>query len=179
MQYRRVYIKGACYFFTLVTEKRQAIFSGEKQINLLRESFKKVMQKYPFKIDAIVLLPDHLHCIWTLPENDHDYSTRWRLIKTGFSKHHAEFHKLQANQARQRKNQQAIWQHRFWEHTIRNEQDYQNHIDYIHYNPVKHGYVNQASAWPYSSLQQYIKNGLIPENWGASGIKIPDETGKE
>ncbi|OQK16487.1 transposase [Methyloprofundus sedimenti] len=179
MQYHRVYIKGACYFFTLVTEKRRPIFKDEKQINILRESFKKVMKKYPFTINAIVVLPDHLHCIWTLPEGDHDYSTRWRLIKTGFSKNCDKTNINQPNQARIRKKQQAIWQHRFWEHMIRNEQDYHEHIDYIHYNPVKHGYTNKAVDWPYSSLHQYIKDGIIPKNWGVSGIEIPNEIGKE
>jgi len=109
MQYRRVYTKGACYFFTLVTEQRRPIFKNDQQIKILRESFKKVKQKYPFKIDAIVVLPDHIHCIWTLPEGDQDYSTRWRLIKTGFTKQCDKSIIQSPNQARTRKKQQAIW----------------------------------------------------------------------
>ena len=179
MQYRRVYTKGACYFFTLVTEQRRPIFKNDQQIKILRESFKKVKQKYPFKIDAIVVLPDHIHCIWTLPEGDQDYSTRWRLIKTGFTKQCDTSIIQSPNHTRTRKKQQAIWQHRFWEHMIRNEQDYQHHVEYIHYNPVKHGLVKQASDWPYSSLHQYINDGIVPRNWGVSYIESPDNIGNE
>jgi len=179
MEYRRAYLKGASYFFTLVTEKRRPIFNNESNVAVLRESMRHVKQKYPFHIAAMVVLPDHLHCIWILPESDSDYSIRWRLIKTWFSKHCADALKRPPNKARIKKQQQAIWQHRFWEHVIRDETDYQRHIDYIHYNPVKHGYVERVSDWKYSSIHKYIRDGVIPENWGGADITIPDNIGGE
>jgi len=141
MQYRRAKVKGVTYFFTVVTEKRQKILCLPKNVSLLRSAFHYVMQKHPFIIDAIVILPNHLHCIWTLPENDHDYSTRWRLIKSYFSRNRETILPENISISRQKKQQRAIWQYRFWEHLIRDEIDFQNHVEYIHYNPVKHGLV--------------------------------------
>ena len=121
MQYRRAFIPGASYFFTLVTEKRRALFNDEKNVDILRQAFRQVKTKRPFTIEAIVILPDHLHCIWTLPPGDADFSTRWRLIKTWFSKHCPAELREEPVLARQRKEQQAIWQHRFWGHVLRDE----------------------------------------------------------
>ena len=179
MQYRRAYIKGACYFFTVDAEKRHPVFRREDQVEVLRQAFRQVKPKYPFHIDAMVVLPDHLHSIWTLPEGDEDYSTRWWLIKTWFTKHCDKSMLKMPNQARKRKQQQEIWQHRYWEHVIRDETYYQHHIDYIHYNPVKHGYLERAADWPFSSLRNYINRGIVPENWGVSGIEFPDDIGGE
>jgi len=178
MQYRRAYTKGACYFFTVVTEKRQALFADDVNIKLLRNAFHTVMQKRPFIIDAVVILPDHLHCIWTLPADDADFSTRWRLIKTKFSKQCDKQYKLKPNANRINKKQQAIWQHRYWEHQLRDEQDFAQHMDYIHYNPVKHGYVDSAVDWEYSSIHRYIKQGLMDKYWGTD-IIIPSNAGYE
>lgn len=147
MRYRRVYINAGSYLFTVVTEKRRKLFADEDNVKLLRTAFKKVMQKRPFVIDAAVVLPDHLHFIWTLPEQDCDYSTRWRLIKTEFTKKLPNKPQV-ANTNRKNKQQQDVWQHRGWEHCLRNERDFQQHIEYIHYNPVKHGWVKRASDWP-------------------------------
>ncbi len=179
MRYRRIYIRGGCYFFTVVTEQRQPIFSDATQVEILREAFKRVKQNYAFTIDAMVALPDHLHCIWTLPESDNNYAIRWRLVKTWFTKHCNQDLRLVQNQTKARRQEQALWQHRYWEHAIRDEDDFQHHVEYIHYNPVKHGYVASAVDWPYSSLQRYIKNGSVPADWGSSMIEIPDGIGHE
>ncbi len=178
MHYRRVYIKGGSYFFTVVSEKRRKLFADYDNVKLLRKAFKKVMQKRPFVIDAAVVLPDHLHFIWTLPEQDYDYSTRWRLIKTEFSKKLPNKPQVQ-NANRKNKQQQDVWQHRGWEHCLRNERDFQQHIEYIHYNPVKHGWVKRASDWPYSSIHRYIKMGLLSEHWGVDVIDFDDDIGHE
>ena len=149
--YRRVYIKGGCFFFTIVTAKRQPVLV--EYIELLRDAFQHVRSRHPFTIDAAVILPDHLHCIWTLPENDHDYPCRWRMIKGYFSRQLPN------------KASNSIWQRRFWEHMIRDAHDYKRHLDYIHYNPVKHGYVEHVSDWEYSSFNKFIRQGLYEENW--------------
>lgn len=127
------------------------------------------MESMPYRIVAIAIMPDHLHCIWQLPENDSDYSTRWRLIKTDVTK------------AIRSKSDSGtkVWQSRYWEHLIRDEDDYKNHLDYIHYNPVKHGLVKYAVEWEYSSFRNFHKLGIYSESWGASGILLPDDVGFE
>jgi putative transposase len=180
MQYRRAYIQGSSYFFTLVTEQRRKLFIDETNVDLLYQAFRHVMKKRPFAIDAIVVLPEHLHCIWTLPPNDADFcSSPLRLIKTWFTKHCDNEYKVTPNQSRFKKNEQAIWQHRYWEHLLRDELDFEHHINYIHYNPVKHDYVNKPSDWKYSSFHRYVEQGTIPINWGASDISFPDGIGNE
>jgi putative transposase len=172
MKYRRQLIPNASYFFTVVTHNRRAIFNNEQSIDILRKAFREVRVKYPYTIDAIVILPDHIHCIWTLPENDTDYTTRWRLIKTWFTKHCNSALLVEADDSRKGRNQQAIWQHRYWEHVIRDEADLKNHIDYIHYNPVKHGLVTSVRDWPYSSFHQYVRKGWIDADWGKGVVDI-------
>lgn len=179
MQYRRVFVPGGSYFFTLVTERRRQLFIDEATVNLLRQGFRQVKLKRQFEIDAVVVLPDHLHCIWTLPAGDNDFSTRWRLIKTWFTKHYDQHDVLKSNFARRNKKQHPIWQHRFWEHVIRDQQDFERHVDYIHYNPVKHGYVNKPCDWPYSSFRRYVEQGILPMNWGESGMDLDLEIGNE
>jgi putative transposase len=178
MHYRRVYIEGGSYFFTVITERRRKIFSDDDNVKRLRAAFKTVMQKRPFMIDAAVVLPDHLHFIWTLPEHDSDYSTRWRLIKTAFTKQLPDKFTVQ-NANRKNKKQQEIWQHRGWEHCLRDQQDFQQHFDYIHYNPVKHGYVKHAADWKYSSIHRYIKSGVLNNDWGSGELAFADGTGSE
>jgi len=166
MQYRHVKINGGTYFFTVITHQRRRILCELDNIALLRETFRHVMANHPFTIDAIVILPDHLHCIWTLPENEHDFSKRWRLIKSEFSRRcHAKYKQI-PSLSRKRKNEQTIWQRRFWEHYIRDEKDFIQHINYIHYNPIKHGFVKSPKDWEYSSFYRYVKNGLLTPNWG-------------
>ena len=144
MQYRRVNIKGASYFFTVNLVNRKSSLLVD-EIDALRQSIQTVKQRHPFKIDAMVVMPDHLHAIFTLPVDDNDYATRWMLIKAGFSRQIATGEHV--NPSRTSKRERGIWQRRYWEHLIRDDNDYQAHINYIHYNPVKHGYVQQAVKW--------------------------------
>ncbi len=172
MRYKRQLTPNTSYFFTVVTHKRRTIFNNEQAINTLRSAFREIHAKHPFAIDAIVILPDHIHCIWTLPENDTDYSTRWRLIKTWFTKHCDRALYIEPDNARKNRNQQAIWQHRYWEHVIRDETDLINHIAYIHYNPVKHGLVKSVSDWSYSSFHQYVRKGWLDADWGDDVVDV-------
>jgi putative transposase len=163
MRYRRADVAGATYFFTVnLLDRQQALLT--EHISLLRRCVRSVRQQYPFHIDAMVILPDHLHALWTLPDGDADFSKRWMLIKSAFSRSLPKAEKL--NTSRIAKRERGIWQRRFWEHLIRNEADYERHVDYIHGNPVKHGYVDKAADWPYSSIHRYIRAGLLSPDWG-------------
>jgi putative transposase len=179
MLYRRTHQTGGSYFFTLVTNKRRKTLSGETTVEVLRKAFCQVKINRPFSIDAIVVLPDHIHCIWTLPADDQDFSTRWRLIKTWFTKHYSENLNDCADGLSAGQSQQQVWQNRFWEHLLRDEEDYRRHVEYIHYNPVKHGYVTRPFDWPYSSFQRYVSKGIYPEDWGSSEIILPEGIGNE
>ena len=179
MQYRRARVPGACYFFTLVTDKRRPVLTSHNSISVLRNAFKTVHKNHPFKMDAIVVLPDHLHCIWTLPENDKNYPTRWRLIKTWFTRHCDKHLHKPVNASRKKKSQKSIWQHRYWEHLIRNESDYRHHVEYIHYNPVKHGHVSRPADWPHSSFQYFVDRDIYSEDWGSGEIILPEGIGGE
>ena len=171
MRYRRMYVSGGSYFFTVVTQGRRPVFSSPDVVALLRETMRLVRQEHPFTVDAMVVLPDHLHCIWTLPPHDMDYSLRWRLLKSSFSRQFGK--RYGAAQAK-------IWQQRYWEHLIRDALDLSRHIDYIHYNPVKHGYVSTPVEWPYSSLHKYIHEGIFSSDWGAGEIPCGiDAIGRE
>ncbi|OEU63784.1 MAG: transposase [Desulfobacterales bacterium S5133MH16] len=176
MRYRRAQIKGATYFFTVVTHKRTKFLCESENVSLLRETFKYVIEKHPFTIDAFVLLPDHLHCLWTLPDGDHDFSKRWRLIKTYFTRKCDDKYKHTPPVSRQSKKEQAVWQRRFWEHLIRDEDDFIRHVEYIHYNPVKHGLVMTPKGWPYSSFHRYVRDGCYNLEWGAGQDITFDET---
>ena len=167
MQYRRARTKGGTYFFTVVTHKRNKILCQGNNVSLLREAFKHVMQEHPFTINAFVLLPDHLHCLWTLPCGDLDFSKRWRLIKSYFSRKCDGVYKHRPSASRMKKKEQAVWQRRFWEHLIRGEQDFVRHVEYIHYNPVRHGLVNAPRNWEYSSFHRYLREGMYDVDWGA------------
>lgn len=163
MKYRRVDTKGGTYFFTVnLAERNSALLTDH--IDELRHVFNQVKRQHPFKLDAMVVLPEHLHVMLTLPADDKNYATRWRLIKGGFSRQLPKHERI--SKSRQRKGERGIWQRRYWEHLIRNENDYERHADYIHYNPVKHGYVSLASEWPYSTIHNYVKKGLLNQNWG-------------
>jgi putative transposase len=168
--YRRACIKGGTYFFTVVTYRRQKLFNNPECRIILRDAIKHVRQQHPFQIDAWALLPEHLHCIWTLPEGDADFSKRWGLIKAGFSKQAKPFlHRENwMNASKISHRETTIWQRRFWEHQIRDEEDFSRHVDYIHWNPVKHGHAAQAKDWPYSTFHRYVRDGVYPENWGIS-----------
>ena len=150
MKYIRSQAKGATFFFTVVTYKRRNILCDAINVILIKEAFKHVMKKYPFQNDAFVMLPNHIHCIWTLPENDSNFSLRWQLIKRYFTKRCEDKYKGARSASMIKKGEQAVWQRRGWEHQIRDERDYSNHVDYIHYNPVKHGLVKKPIDWKYS-----------------------------
>ena len=164
VNYRRDYSPGASYFFTLALINRKAHYLTQ-YIDYLGHAFRAIKLKSHFITEAIVILPDHLHCIWKLPKNDSDYSQRIRLIKTQFTQS-----VLQLNIPVQKNTRGDVnlWQSRFWEHRIRDEQDLETHVDYIHYNPVKHGYVKKPVDWSHSSIHQYIRKGLIIESWGVN-----------
>ncbi len=164
--YRRANSPGASYFFTVVTYKRQPLFSDPTCVNLLRTATRRVMQRRPFRIDAMVVLPDHIHAIWTLPDGDADFSTRWRMIKQQFSLNcHLPGIAL-PSPSRTRRRERTFWQRRYWEHLIRDDNDYRRHVDYIHYNPVRHGLVASAADWPHGSFRRAVAQGLYPADWG-------------
>ncbi len=141
------------------------IYSSLRLIYCARR-FPKSKRLTPFVMDACVILPEHLHCIWQLPDGDDDFSTRWRLIKSYFSRHLECDERISTS--RMRKNERGIWQRRFWEQCIRNEDDYQRHLDYIHYNPVKHGYVKRSVDWPYPSFHLWLKRNVYSESWACN-----------
>ena len=160
-------IDGGTYFFTVNLAERNRTLLTER-IDNLREAFRVVKEAHPFKIDAMVILPDHLHTIWTLPDGDHDFSQRWRQVKSAFSREIAKEERV--SRSRLRKQERGIWQRRFWEHAIRDEEDFRRHVDYIHFNPVKHGYVQKVADWPYSSFHQYVHFGILTVDWAGIGI---------
>lgn len=176
MEYRRVEIEGGTYFFTLATYNRRPFLCYPNNVELLRRAFQYTMQRHPMEIDAFVLLPDHLHTVWTLPKEDCNYSTRWRLIKSYFSRHCQEKYDGVISTSRQSKQERAFWQRRFWEHLIRDNQDFVNHVEYIHYNPVKHGLVAAPKDWEHSSFHRYVQAGLYDELWGAGDEVLFHET---
>lgn len=179
MQYRRDLTTGATYFFTVVTCRRSRLFAQGENIEQLRAAFRDEKARRPFHIDAIVILPDHIHAIWTLPPGDADYSMRWRNIKRSFTATIPPERRPGIFASRKHKKEQAIWQRRFWEHRIRDERDFENHVNYIHFNPVKHGYVSRPVDWPHSSIHRYIRQGMLTPDWGASPIVMPDGIGHE
>ena len=168
MRYRRSRATGGCYFFTVVTFRREKILTREDNVQLLRDGMRRIMRAHPFCIDAFVLLPDHLHCIWTLPNGDADFSLRWRLIKSDFSRRCKGNSTYVPPASRRRKNERAIWQRRFWEHQIRDAHDFRRHVEYIHYNPVRHKYAAEPQGWPFSSFHKYVRQGKYAPTWGAS-----------
>jgi putative transposase len=170
--YRRALIPGGTYFFTAVTHHRRPILLEPRSRKALRTAFLLVKATHPFQVDAVCLLPDHLHCIWTLPENDYDYSTRWKLLKSRFSRQYLSDggREGEITASRIKKGELAVWQRRFWEHCIRNQEDLDQHVDYIHYNPVKHGLVERVCDWPWSSFHHYVKSGIYGLDWGGDRV---------
>lgn len=167
--YRRVFVPGGTYFFTVALAQRRGNDLLTRQIELLRNSIRKVRQKFPFEIVAWVVLPDHMHCIWTLPPDDADYATRWRLIKSGFSRQLSE--SFETSPSKTSRRERGIWQRRYWEHLIRDERDLTTHLDYIHYNPVRHGHVDCVVDWPYSTFHRYVAEGHYPAEWGSDPVE--------
>jgi putative transposase len=160
--YRRNRVPGGTYFFTvnLLDRKSSLLVS---HVDNLRESVRKVRERCPFHIDAWVVMPDHMHAVWTLPPDDADYSGRWRAIKIAFVKTIPKSEQLSAT--RTARGERGIWQRRFWEHTIRDERDYAAHLDYVHINPVKHGLVSLVRNWPHSSFHRFVRDGIYSLDW--------------
>jgi putative transposase len=164
--YRRVRVPGATYFFTVNLLQRHGNDLLTKEIDLLRDSVQRIRTLYPFHIDAWVVLPEHMHAIWTLPPGDSDYSLRWRLIRTRFSRRLPLLETRSAT--RVSRGERGIWQRRYWEHMIRDEDDYARHMDYVHINPLKHGLVERVADWPYSSFHRYVREGVYSTEWATA-----------
>ena len=163
-EYSRTYIPGASWFFTVNLAERKGNRLLIDKIDLLREAFEYTKQRHSFRMDAVVILPDHLHCIWTLPPDDADFSGRWNMLKGYFSRNMEKGEKVSAS--RKSRRERGIWQRRFWEHLLRDQTDFNRHVDTIHWNPVKHGWVNKVCDWPHSSFHRYLEQGIYTENWG-------------
>jgi putative transposase len=163
--YRRHRVASATYFFTVNLLDRNATLLID-HIDVLRQTVARVHTLMPFHIDGWVVLPDHLHCLWTLPEQDGDFPKRWQAIKMGFSRKIPPGESLSTS--RRIRGERGIWQRRCWEHTIRDERDYATHMDYIHFNPVKHGYVTHPAEWKFSLFHRAVRQGLYPQTWAAS-----------
>ena len=161
--YRRTKVPGATYFFTVNLADRDSTTLVD-HIEDLRNAVRYVRMRHPFVIDAMVVLPEHLHAVWTLPPSDADYALRWRLIKTWFSRRIPRGERRR--DSRIAKGERAIWQRRYWEHLISDEEDLHRHVDYVLFNPVKHGYADRASNWPYSSFHRYVAEGRLSQDWG-------------
>jgi putative transposase len=164
-RYRRAKIEGGTFFFTVALADR----SGDllvRHIDHLRKVYRFVVERYHFQTVAICILPDHLHAIWSLPKEDFNFPIRWSLIKSGFSRLLPTPDLRSHSQIAKR--DKGIWQRRYWEHAIRDENDLARHVDYIHFNPVKHGYVSQVREWPHSSFHRYVERGQLPVDWGGN-----------
>ena len=168
--YRRLYIPGGTFFFTLVTYQRRKLFTSPQAFELLDLAISKVKTYHPFTIDAFCILPDHVHFLWTMNENDSDYSLRIGQLKRYFTRMYLDNFELNSNinDSRKKRCETAIWQRRFWEHTIRDNDDLSRHIEYIHFNPVKHGLVYAPRDWQNSSFLEYVKNGFYDADWADS-----------
>jgi putative transposase len=168
-RYRRVKIEGGVYFFTLTLADRSSDFLV-RHIDRLRRAYATAQKRYPFKTIAICILPDHLHALWSLPPNDIDFPPRWSLIKSGFSRGFPG----SADRTRSKisKREKGIWQRRYWEHAIRDDADLARHVDYIHFNPAKHGYVTKVGDWPHSSFHRFVREGILPPDWGGDAGEV-------
>jgi len=166
VNYRRNYVPGGTYFLTITLADRSATLLVD-EIELLRSAVQATRSSYPFHVDAICVLPEHLHVLMTLPEGDSDFSRRVQGLKSQFTKALAKRQSLTRNA----RGEYSLWQKRFWEHTIRDEADFRAHADYIHFNPVKHGHVACVKDWPHSSFHRFVKDGVYPLDWGGLNLE--------
>jgi putative transposase len=173
--YRRATIKGGTYFFTVTLADRSSDLLT-RQIDLLRHVYRNVQSSQPFETMAICVLPDHLHAIWTLPDDDADFAIRWNRIKGNFSR--STTIQPQRSASKRARREKGIWQRRYWEHAIRDEHDLARHIDYIHFNPVKHGLVTRVVDWPHSSFHRYVERGDLPSDWAGDMRDVPGDFGE-
>lgn len=166
MRYRRLRVEGAAYFFTVVTHDRRALFHDDELVGLLQAAITHVQSRHPFEVEAQVILPDHLHAIWQMPSGDANYAKRWRLIKEAFTRSCMKVRSVPARSSiAKARGEQLVWQRRFWEHLIRDEADFAEHLDYIHLNPVRHGLAATPGDWPLSSFRSWIDRGYYDERW--------------
>ena len=177
--YRRWYVPGGTFFFTVVTLYRRPLFRNDDARLLLGNVMRSIRDEMACTTVACVLLPDHLHCIWTLPAGDDDYSTRWKRIKSDFTQEWLRRggEESPVSSAKRARGRRGVWQPRFWEHTLEDEEDLESHFDYVHYNPMKHGYVKRLAEWPWSSFHRYVAEGHYPPDWGST--EPPDLKGLE
>lgn len=173
MDYRRAFVPGGTYFFTVNLVNRRSRLLVER-VDALREVVREIRARHPCKILAWVALPDHIHAVWELPPKDADFATRWALIKAGFSRRITPKERIAAS--RVRKGERGIWQRRFCENLIRDDDDLARHVDYVHINPARHGYAPRASDWPWSSIHRYIRSGTHAPDW-ASGPNVTEPFG--
>jgi putative transposase len=170
--WRRAQVPGGTFFFTLVTEDRASILTTPLARSVLREVTLECRRRWPFDIEAVVLMPDHLHTVWRMPEGDSDYSKRWGWLKKEFTKRWLAGGGTErpVSKSRGGNRRHGVWQRRFWEHVIRDELDLGRHLDYVHYNPVKHGLVERVIDWPWSSFHRFVHEGRYPPDWGCGAM---------
>jgi putative transposase len=166
--YRRWFVPGGSFFFTVVVDGRRRLFNDPGAIERLGKVLRQCFARWPTTVNAMVLLPDHLHTIWTLPSGDAAYPARWGWIKKEFTKLWlaGRWKERPVSASRRRQRRRGVWQPRYWEHTLQDEQDFERHFDYIHWNPVKHGHVRCPHEWPHSTFHRYVECGVYDRNWG-------------
>ena len=174
--YRRFHPPGATWFFTVNLAERRGNHLLVEKIDALRSAFRRVRERRPFQVEAAVILPDHLHCIWRLPDGDGDFSIRWNLIKGGFSRRMGK--KERISQSRGKRRERGVWQRRFWAHLLRDQADFNRHVAYIHYNPVKHGWVTRVVDWPHSSFHRFVARGVYSSAWGGGIAPAVENAGE-
>ena len=174
-RYRRINIDGGTFFFTLALADRSSDLLVS-QIDRLRHSYKVMQERLPFETIAICILPDHLHALWRLPNGDSDFASRWSLFKSGFSRGLPAAEMRSAS--KEAKREKGIWQRRYWEHAIRDDADFERHVNYIHYNAVRHGLVTRVADWPHSSFHRYVAQGMLPADWAGDAGELPGSFGE-
>jgi putative transposase len=173
--YRRLWIEAGAFFFTVALADRGSELLV-RQVERLRRAYTEVKRQRPFETVAICILPDHIHALWRLPEGDTDYASRWNLLKTGFSRGLPPAKARSASKIAKR--EKGIWQRRYWEHAIRDDIDFERHVNYIHYNPVKHGLVKRVVDWPFSSFHCYVAQGIVPSDWAGDASELSGRFGE-
>jgi len=174
--YRRANVPGGTFFFTVVSWRRRPVLCNQDIRASLREAITHVRAIHPVTVEAMVLLPDHLHCVWTLPAGDANFAVRWAMIKRYVTRHCGRHSPATActSASRKARNEGLIWQRRYWEHQVRDQQDMDRCIDYLHWNPVKHNYVRAVVDWPFSSFHRHVQQGHYPAGWGGPGVIAGD-----
>jgi putative transposase len=173
--YRRAKIEGSLFFFTVTLADRSSDLLV-REVDRLRRAYRDATSKQPFETEAICILPDHIHAIWSLPEGDSDFASRWMRIKASFSRGLPASTTRSASKVAKR--EKGIWQRRYWEHTIRDDADFERHVDYIHHNPMKHGLVSRVADWPFSSFHRYVERGILPMDWGGDLTEATGQFGE-